>query len=1193
MALIRYKDEQKLMTDARPYFNWRIDELESLHRTTAGDRSLSQAILDELMHRTTGRAFALRLQVQEAMAGQLPAPIPASQATPAGVVLADPIPVTEVMPTPSTPPVPAAVAKPPIARRPYTEKSNDPAAILASWIALEALSPQTYRRPADLANEDKRRVALLGAGLPWFRDERSRPNYQLYYQIVLGSIPVDRATNELMGIFGNDEERNEREREREKAVIAAVLVDRNGILLDDNAVSISSFAWALPIALSGDLARLGGWANVERGLIEGLTRQLAHRDQDGNPLPIDGGTVDAAFRWLVETLGLPDGLHEAPSFALRVFHHFKAKGPPEAALLNSFFLTDLSRAFALAESGRPGKALARYISLDHVEHSPNLLGDPAGIESLVAPGKTPAARWPAPGGHPLVTLQQAAVNAVRSELGKDSAGIVAVNGPPGTGKTTLLRDIAAACVLDRASAMSVFEDPLTAFSTTGQKVAAGRNAFLHLYRLHDTLKGHEILVASSNNKAVENISKELPVSKAIGNDLRYFRTVSDRLLCKKENDGSLTPGEPTWGLIAAVLGNAANRNAFQEALWWDADRSLRLYLKSAKGDCVVREVTEAGQVVRREMPTVVAEEAPPTPEQAKIQWKKARTKFKSIKEEVEAELRELESVRNICKQLPSARRTLEEATIARDAAFTVQEDRKSAHVIADDAMARAQAGAEVAGRLERQALSERPGWLSRLFRTAAFKRWRAAFSPLVLDKRERDQDLARAAEAFVEADKQAVEASVAARVAEGRMDKSKGALSFLETVIDEHRKVLGERIVDDRFFEGGHERWNLASPWISDALHSKRESLFAAALDLHRAFIDMTAQKIAHNLGILMGAMQAGAFKDDAKKGLLGDLWSTLYLVVPVLSTTFASVDRMLGDLPPSSIGWLLIDEAGQATPQAAVGAVMRSKRVIVVGDPLQIPPVVSLPQRLVLEVARYFNLDPDHWLAPEASVQTVSDGASRYQAEFRADVWVRQVGIPLLVHRRCQEPMFGISNSIAYDGQMVHAAGMPSAGPTVQALGPSAWFDVDGDAESNWCEAEGELVVRLLERVAAAGVVQPDVYIITPFRIVAYEMRRRLEAEANLFRLLDVTDVDGWLKERVGTIHTFQGKEAEAVVAVLGAPMAAQQGARRWATSSPNILNVMVSRAKNGLYVIGSRATWGATGYAREVAARLPVRFR
>ena len=66
-----------------------------------------------------------------------------------------------------------------------------------------------------------------------------------------------------------------------------------------------------------------------------------------------------------------------------------------------------------------------------------------------------------------------------------------------------------------------------------------------------------MLVASSNNKAVENISKELPLVEAIDQTLpppRYFNTTSDNLA---DQDGA------TWGLIAAVLGNSKNRAEFK------------------------------------------------------------------------------------------------------------------------------------------------------------------------------------------------------------------------------------------------------------------------------------------------------------------------------------------------------------------------------------------------------------------------------------------------------------------------------------------------------------------------------------------------------------------------------------------------------------------------------------------------------
>lgn len=1158
------------MADTRPYLKLGIADLESIFEAARADKVICVALIQELGHRKTERSTILLRQVQAAMSVSETQRPDTSISAPSITSTARGLQVTET-------------TKPAV-QRPTPSETNKPAAILAAWTALEALSPQTYRRPVDLVNGDRRCVAQFeGNDLPWFRGEQSRRNYQLYYQVVLGSVFVDRATDELIKTFGQDEERSGKE--REKAALAAILVDRNGVLLQENAVAISSFGWALPIALSGDLSSLGAWTSAEKGFVEGLTKQLVRMDREGNPLPLDAATLQRAFQWLVSALKIPTELCESPSFALRVYHYFKSKNPPEVTLLNSFFLADLSRASKLLDGGRLGTVLSRYLGCEKVQQSQNLLATPALVEALVAPAKTPATRWPAPGGHPLVTLQQAAVNAARAELAGKGSGIVAVNGPPGTGKTTLLRDIVAGCVLDRALAMSRFEDPISAFRTTGQKVAAGSNAFLHLYSLDESLKGHEVLVTSSNNKAVENVSKELPSIKAVGRDLTYFKTVSDRLLAKPTEEVGSSDGEQTWGFIAAVLGNALNRGAFQQAVWWDDDRSLRLYLKAAKGDSVVREIKdESGRIIRREVPAIIAAESPPSPEEARVNWRKVRERFARLHTGIEAELQTLESARQTCLKLAPARDAVSASRTSVEAAAKTQGICSSAVAAAQELRRNAALNATDAARRERQELAERPGWMHRLFNTKRMQKWRQVYEPLALNCKEAER---RAAEAIAnhEQTEHLLQESIAkVRVAQERLEETQARLASLERSIEPHRAQLGARMVDEAFFQQGHEQWNLASPWLPDELHRKREDLFATALELHRAFIDVAAQKVSHNLGVLMGAMQAGAFQEEAKKALLGDLWSTLFLVCPVVSTTFASVDRMLGDLPPSSLGWVLVDEAGQATPQSAVGMLMRARRAIVVGDPLQIPPVVSLPQRLILEVAKYFGVSPATWLAPQASVQTLADQASRWNAEFQADIGTREVGIPLLVHRRCQEPMFGISNRIAYDSQMVHAAGNPSAGPVAKALGASRWVNVDAAADSKWCPAEGDAVVQLLLKLVAAGVTEPDIYVITPFRIVANELRRRIEDEPGLLNRLCV-DADDWLRNRVGTIHTFQGKEAEAVIAVLGAPMAAQQGARRWAASTPNILNVMVSRAKQTLYVVGSRAAWSTVGHGRAVS--------
>ncbi|WP_430436944.1 AAA domain-containing protein [Oceanibaculum nanhaiense] len=1197
----------------RPYSQKSIFDLQAIFERSANDANELDRLSNELTFRNTAKARSLALRVDEALAvlaSQKVVPISSSGAaatwtSPRPSLSASPPskpsgPALKVVSeTPKTSPKPIEPESEPIDLGPLpaferTGKKNDPRAILAAWTALEALSPQSYKRPDDMASGDRSRVALFERGVPWGSDARSKPSHRLYFEVVLGAIALDKATDDLVKVFGEDEERSRPDGKR--VAIASILVDKEGFVLEENGVAVSSFAWALKPALQLRLGSLGAWPKVEQRILQRLDHTVRRHDEEGNPIPIDLDIVHSAHRWLVSQFEVPEHLVEPPTFALKIFHHFKAKTPPEPSLLNSFYLEDMAKASELIEENAAGVGLRRYLGIGRPDDRVDFLSPASAVEPFVAPSMMPQARWPSSGGHPLVLLQQAAVNAARAELGRHT-GIMGVNGPPGTGKTTLLRDVVVGCILDRATAMAGFQSPQEAFSTTGEKLAFGSNAFLHFYRIDASLKGHEIVVASSNNKAVENVSKELPLKEANGRnaEMAYFRSVSDLIANPKragyfevENDVN-TASIETWGLIAAVLGNARNRGAFQQGFWWNEDGGFLTYLKAARGMNVLREIKDerTGEVIRHEIPSVVIKERPATNEaDAAAAWRRSRSDFLKKKKAVEAELTAIEGMRRSIRALKEAtgelrrlnelRPRLNQAVVT---ACQIGKERRQEHTAVS-----AQADRDKS--ILDSHLMGRPGFFARLFGTASWRTWSTGQQRLSNALKQAVQRTQAASEALAAAQADWSKSEAQLQQLDRAIAAKQQDVMRLDAASSAARARLSDRVIDEVFFQNEHETIQLTAPWLPDDVHRMREDLFAAALAVHKAFIDASANRLQHNLGLLMTGMTVGAFHSQAHRDLLSDLWSSLFMVVPAVSTTFASVRTMFGDLPPESIGWLLVDEAGQALPQAAVGAIMRAKRTIVVGDPLQIPPVVSLPEKLNSEICKFFEIDQTSWSAPAASTQTLADQASRFKSTFATDIGDREVGLPLLVHRRCQSPMFNVSNTIAYAGQMVHAAGPRKASSIGDVLGKSRWVDVNGDAESKWCPAEGDAVVGMLTALAAAGVRDPDLFVVTPFKVVEQEMRRRVARETDLLRSLGVT-ADEWAQDRVGTIHTFQGREADTVILLLGAPKATQHRARQWAASPPNIINVAVSRAKQNLYVVGSAMAWSTAGTSLQILQR------
>jgi hypothetical protein len=186
-------------------------------------------------------------------------------------------------------------------------------------------------------------------------------------------------------------------------------------------------------------------------------------------------------------------------------------------------------------------------------------------------------------------------------------------------------------------------------------------------------------------------------------------------------------------------------------------------------------------------------------------------------------------------------------------------------------------------------------------------------------------------------------------------------------------------------------------------------------------------------------------------------------------------------------------------------------------------------------------------------------------------------VGAPLRVHRRCLDPMFTISNEIAYDGLMVHGRVPGDEDEQTRDLPESHWLSVAVDHRgSHWIPEEGKALHKLLQELTQVRPsIKHEIFLISPFRDVVRHLRQDIAASYELEQ------------EKVGTIHVTQGKEAKVVILVLGG---GSEGGRQWAAESPHLLNVAVSRARERLYVVGNADDSGRLPFFHAALKYLPV---
>ena len=783
------------------------------------------------------------------------------------------------------------------------------------------------------------------------------------------------------------------------------------------------------------------------------------------------------------------------------------------------------------------------------------------LKEITLPKNMPIGKWPSKYNPSL--MQAAAINICTS---KDySPNIFSVNGPPGTGKTTLLKEIIADTIVKKAKIIA----DLNSTDLEIMKTNTTNSYYRNYYKIPDELKKLGIIVSSNNNSAVENISKDLPKAEDVlsKDTLTNLFDINEHenIYFTKDSENIFGDNPRTWGLISAPYGKKPNIQKILGILPEKTQKNEDFNFSLGNN---IPNFKDAVSIFKEKYEKVL----------------KYREDFNSNIKQFFRNKDEIAEINNSSDQISNLKNKIE---------YLIEELKKI------------QDSKEYKDSILKQKREQKSNIEnSYSFFTKIANKLAGEKNPKIL---ELNKDIEILNEELIninkdlrniENDKNELHKKIQV------LENSKKILKELEEEINRFFKTyssnendlkLLERCSDlENFYNDiiNNEKTQESCPWGVEEFNRLREELFAHSLSLIEAYI-VNSKGIKANLKLLKLLLSGEnlGYSIEERKNVFKECFHTLNLLIPVLSTTFASVSRAFKDFGENELGIVIIDEAGQATPFSAMGLLYRANRCIIVGDPLQVEPVMTVTSTLIHAIANKYELNKlekefniagkiFNYTSPSLSIQTLADYANLYYGK----IGETEVGCPLVVHRRCLSPMFDISNRISYDDRMINKC-MPDKKPINYVLEKNEFIDVKGQEVGNgdhYVKKQGEKIIEIIKdciKNRGIGVFENSkhLYVISPFTTVINGLKKDIrEAFKN------EVEINEWCNNCLGTVHKFQGKEANSVILLLGCDNNSKSSAK-WAAQQANILNVAATRAKKRFAIIGDLDLWGNLNFFKE----------
>lgn len=247
----------------------------------------------------------------------------------------------------------------------------------------------------------------------------------------------------------------------------------------------------------------------------------------------------------------------------------------------------------------------------------------------------------------------------------------------------------------------------------------------------------------------------------------------------------------------------------------------------------------------------------------------------------------------------------------------------------------------------------------------------------------------------------------------------------------------------------------------------------------------------------------------------------------------------------------VIIDEAAQALEPASWIPILKASRVVLTGDPFQLPPTIK-------------------------SHEARRDGLAITLIEKALE---RQTHTSLLkTQYRMHEKIMGFSNQQFYDGQLEaaeavakHALGQDPETPIVfvDTAGAGCEEQMQQAYKSRYNEGEFQILCehlyQLLDHCELAGIAPlPSIAIISPYREQVIQMKKAVKEDHRLAEI-PIT---------INTIDGFQGQERDVVYISL---VRSNDKCEIGFLKDYRRMNVAMTRARKKLVIVGDSATIGS----------------